>query len=146
MPKVSDLSNPRPFPPPFNCISEANLFTVSNSNMDWLLRPALIDDSSSDTSGSFRSPSREISPFMIPDTTPSCETPFTHTITSLVRSVDRGGMSTRTKPTDSNFGFLPLTEAPFFYQPHGSLPWYVNLLSFGLTAQFTFHLNRPPTS
>lgn len=107
------------FPPPcFNLISVTGQFTVSDSSLDWFLRPAPTDDSSSDTSGSFRSSSsRELSPLIPPDPIPSRESPFIRTVSPLVHAIETYSMSTAMQP-DLNYGssFLAMTDTPPFYQ------------------------------
>lgn len=86
-------------------------FTVSDSNLDWFLRPApTSDDSSSDTSGSLYSSSRELSPFTTPDSIPSREPPLVHTIEAY-------SMSTSVQSDliyDSSF--LTMSDTSLFHQ------------------------------
>jgi len=40
------------------------MFATSSHNLNWILKPSLIDDNESDSSSSFRSNSREVSPHL----------------------------------------------------------------------------------
>ncbi|KAF8514048.1 fungal-specific transcription factor domain-containing protein [Gautieria morchelliformis] len=72
--------------------SSLDMFPTPNSSPAWLLPHNFLDDGASDSSGSFRSSSRELSPLLAPSTTNHSKyTTFDVRRSPLVREVDDSG-------------------------------------------------------
>lgn len=90
-----------------------DILATPSGGHQWLLQPNLLDDGASDSSGSFRSSSRELSPRLTPSAIINVPkyAPFNARGSPLVREVDDSGVERELSLHVSEF-FIPGSGAP----------------------------------